>query len=200
MADPISYLQLLENSHHIDYVLKFTDLSEDEKQELEYIWTALKSREESKFDAIINVIKECDKMINQLGEEISEIKRSEEHWKKKRNNVINIIKLAYERKLISNKPTGNKYQATIKKVKSRLIDNFEKWSKQEKKEFGLKRKTITRRLSNNETISVKEEELPDKNKLRDYLEKKDNSVPTEAELIKRVSLAYQRRKRIKKSV
>jgi len=200
MADPISYLQLLENSHHIDYVLKFTDLSEDEKQELEYIWTALKSREESKFDAIINVIKECDKMINQLGEEVSEIKRSEEHWKKKRNNVINIIKLAYERKLISNKPTGNKYQATIKKVKSRLIDNFEKWSKQEKKEFGLKRKTITRRLSNNETISVKEEELPDKNKLRDFLEKKDNSVPTEAELIKRVSLAYQRRKRIKKSV
>jgi hypothetical protein len=200
MADPISYLQLLENSQHIDYLLKFTDLSEDEKHELEYIWTALKSREESKFDAIINVIKECDKMINQLGEEVSEIKRSEEHWKKKRNNIINIIKLAYERKLISNKPTGNKYQATIKKVKSRLIDNFEKWSKQEKKEFGLKRKTITRRLSNNETISVKEEELPDKNKLRDFLEKKDNSVPTEAELIKRVSLAYQRRKRIKKSV
>ncbi len=200
MADPISYLQLLENSQHIDYLLKFTDLSEDEKHELEYIWTALKSREESKFDAIINVIKECDKMINQLGEEVSEIKRSEEHWKKKRNNIINIIKLAYERRLISNKPTGNKYQATIKKVKSRLIDNFEKWSKQEKKEFGLKRKTITRRLSNNETISVKEEELPDKNKLRDFLEKKDNSVPTEAELIKRVSLAYQRRKRIKKSV
>ena len=200
MADPISYLQLLENSQHIDYLLRFTDLSEDEKHELEYIWTALKSREESKFDAIINVIKECDKMINQLGEEVSEIKRSEEHWKKKRNNIINIIKLAYERRLISNKPTGNKYQATIKKVKSRLIDNFEKWSKQEKKEFGLKRKTITRRLSNNETISVKEEELPDKNKLRDFLEKKDNSVPTEAELIKRVSLAYQRRKRIKKSV
>ena len=74
MADPISYLQLLENSQHIDYLLKFTDLSEDEKHELEYIWTALKSREESKFDAIINVIKECDKMINQLGEEVSEKK------------------------------------------------------------------------------------------------------------------------------
>ena len=37
-------------------------------------------------------------------------------------------------------PTGNKYQATIKSVRSKLIDNFENWSYSEKMKFGLKKK------------------------------------------------------------
>ena len=60
MADPVSYLQLLEQGKQIDYLLESTELSEEEKAELEYIWRSLKSREESKFDAIIGVINECD--------------------------------------------------------------------------------------------------------------------------------------------
>ena len=58
MADPVSYLQLLEQGQQIDYLLELPDLNEEEKAELEEIWQALKSREESKFDAIIGVIKE----------------------------------------------------------------------------------------------------------------------------------------------
>ena len=92
MADPISYLRLLEEGEQIDYLLKSPDVTDEEKEELEYIWNSLKSRKESKFDAIIGVIKECDKYMDQLETEMKEIKNNYDHWKKKRSNVINIIK------------------------------------------------------------------------------------------------------------
>ena len=95
MADPISYLRLLEEGEQIDYLLKSPDVTDEEKEELEYIWNSLKSRKESKFDAIIGVIKECDKYMDQLETEMKEIKNNYDHWKKKRSNVINIIKMAY---------------------------------------------------------------------------------------------------------
>ena len=63
MADPLTYNQILENCREIDDLLQSDDLNEEEKEEMEYIWNNLKSREESKFDAIINVIKDCDKQI-----------------------------------------------------------------------------------------------------------------------------------------
>lgn len=128
MADRSTYLQLLEHGQQINFLLDSPELEEDEKKELIYIWDSLKSREESKFDAIIGVIKECDKQINNLENEIDALKVNQEHWKKKRESIINIIKLAYEKRLISSKPTGNKYQATIKAVRSKLIPNFDMWS------------------------------------------------------------------------
>jgi len=128
MADPLTYNQILENCREIDDLLQSDDLNEEEKEEMEYIWNNLKSREESKFDAIINVIKDCDKQIQLRQREINELKQNQDYWKNKRKNIINIIKTAYENKLISSMPTGNKYQATIKLVKSKLIDNFEDWS------------------------------------------------------------------------
>ena len=124
MADRATYLQLLEHGQQIDFLLNSPEIEEDEKKELAYIWDSLKSREESKFDAIIGVIKECDKQIDNLDQEVNELKTNQEHWKKKRENIINIIKLAYEKRLISSKPTGNKYQATVAKTQSKLIDNF----------------------------------------------------------------------------
>ena len=142
MADPISYLRLLEEGEQIDYLLKSPDVTDEEKEELEYIWNSLKSRKESKFDAIIGVIKECDKYMDQLETEMKEIKNNYEHWKKKRANVINIIKMAYEKQLISSKPTGTKYQATIRPTKTKLIDNFDKWTRNEKENFGLYKRTI----------------------------------------------------------
>ena len=101
MADPVSYNQLLEHSQQLNYLLELPEIDEDEKEELEYLWRELKSRKESKFDAIINVVKDCDRRIERLNRESEEIKKNREYWKKKRNNVINIIKLAYQKKLIS---------------------------------------------------------------------------------------------------
>ena len=200
MADPVSFLNLLEQSQQIEYLLNLTEVDEDEKAELEHIYRSLKTREESKFDAIIGVLKECDKYTDQIIDEIAELKGNLEHWKNKKSNIINIIKLAYENQLISSKPTGKKYQATIKKVKPRLIDNFDQWTEQEKSTFGLKKKTVVKRIISDEIIKETEEDLPDKEQLRVAIEENSGLAPDKAKLLRRVSLSYRRRKRIKKGV
>ena len=200
MADPVSFLNLLEQSQQIEYLLNLPEVDEDEKAELEHIYRSLKTREESKFDAIIGVLKECDKYTDQIIDEIAELKGNLEHWKNKKSNIINIIKLAYENQLISSKPTGKKYQATIKKVKPRLIDNFAQWTEQEKSTFGLKKKTVVKRIISDEIIKETEEDLPDKEQLRVAIEENSGLAPDKAKLLRRVSLSYRRRKRIKKGV
>ena len=200
MADPISYLRLLEEGEQIDYLLKSPDVTDEEKEELEYIWNSLKSRKESKFDAIIGVIKECDKYMDQLETEMKEIKNNYEHWKKKRANVINIIKMAYEKQLISSKPTGTKYQATIRPTKTKLIDNFDKWTRNEKENFGLYKRTVITRAIDNSIINQKQEELPDRERIRKVLTDHPKEAPATARLVQRVSLVYGLRKRIKKGV
>ena len=167
---------------------------------MEHIYRSLKTREESKFDAIIGVLKECDKYTDQIIDEIAELKGNLEHWKNKKSNIINIIKLAYENQLISSKPTGKKYQATIKKVKPRLIDNYDQWTEKEKNTFGLKKKTVVKRIISDEIIKETEEDLPDKEQLRVAIEQNLGSAPDKAKLLRRVSLSYRRRKRIKKGV
>jgi hypothetical protein len=200
MADPVSFLNLLEQSQQIEYLLNLPEVDEDEKAELEHIYRSLKTREESKFDAIIGVLKECDKYTDQIIDEITELKSNLEHWKNKKSNIINIIKLAYENQLISSKPTGKKYQATIKKVKPRLIDNYDQWTEKEKNTFGLKKKTVVKRIVSDEIIKETEEDLPDKEQLRVVIEQNPGSAPDKAKLMRRVSLSYRRRKRIKKGV
>ena len=200
MADPLTYNQLIENSKEIDDLLQSDDLNEEEKEEMEYIWNNLKSREESKFDAIINVIKDCDKQIQLRQREINELKQNQDYWKNKRKNIINIIKTAYENKLISSMPTGNKYQATIKSVKSKLIDNFENWSYQEKIKFGLKKETSLYKLFNGQFLGKKIEQLPDKDCLRKALVEDPKTAPEKAELVQKVSLTYNLRKRLKTGI
>ena len=200
MADPLTYNQILENCREIDDLLQSDDLNEEEKEEMEYIWNNLKSREESKFDAIINVIKDCDKQIQLRQKEINKLKQNQDYWKNKRKNIINIIKTAYENKLISSMPTGNKYQATIKSVKSKLIDNFENWSYQEKIKFGLKKETSLYKLFNGQFLGKKIEQLPDKDCLRKALVEDPKTAPEKAELVQKVSLSYYLRKRLKTGI
>ena len=197
MADPLTYSQLLENSREIDELLQSPELNEEEKEDLEYIWNSLKSREESKFDAIIILIKDCDKQILIRDKEITELKRNQSYWKNKRKNIINIIKKAYEEHLIDSMPTGNKYEATIKQVKSRLVDNYESWTSQEIKEFGLFKTTMTKRMSDSSTVNWKEETLPDKKAVRDSLEAADGKAPRDAHLSRKFSLTYNLRKRLR---
>ncbi len=200
MADPLTFTMLLEHGHQIELLLAEEELDEDEKKELAQIWSSLRSRQESKFDAIISLIKECDKQINHLDKELKEIKNNKTHWETKRKCIINIIKVAYEKDLIESKPTGNKYQATIRAVKPKLIDNYHLWTEEEKRDFTLHKKTTFTRSTTNELVKEHQEDLPDKEKVRELLEEHPNKVPKLAQLVKRVSLTYNLRKRIKTGV
>ena len=199
MADPLSYNQLLEKGKEVDELLQ-SSIDNEEKEELEYIWNCLKSREESKFDAIISVIKDCDKQISIREKEIIELKKNQEFWKNKRKTIINIIKTAYENRLISSMPTGNKYQATISSVRSKLIDDFDNWSAEEKIKFGLVKETFLKRIFSGELLNKSEEKLPDKEHLRKALVENPTAAPSKAKLVQRVSLTYNLRKRLKTGI
>ena len=197
MADRLSYNQISENIKFIDVFLNSEEIDLEDKQELEYIWDSLKSRQESKFDAIISVIKDCDKQIASREKEIIELKRNQNFWKNKRKNIINIIKKAYEHQLIDSMPTGNKYEATIRRVKSKLIDNFTVWTTEERKEFGLFKTTMIKRIKDNSTVEWNEETLPDKELLRESLQNNDGKAPKEAHLMRKFSLTYNLRKSLR---
>ena len=197
MADRLSYNQISENIKFIDVFLNSEEIDLEDKQELEYIWDSLKSRQESKFDAIISVIKDCDKQIASREKEIIELKRNQNFWKNKRKNIINIIKKAYEHQLIDSMPTGNKYEATIRRVKSKLIDNFTVWTTEERKEFGLFKTTMIKRIKDNSTVEWNEETLPDKELLRESLQNNDGKAPKEAHLMRKFSLTYNLIKRLR---
>ena len=197
MADKLTYNQILENKKFIDDLLNNNELNIDDKEELEYVWQSLVSREESKFDAIISVIKDCDKQISSREKEIIELKRNQNFWKNKRKNIINIIKKAYEHQLIDAMPTGNKYEATIRRVKSKLIDNYKFWTSEERKQFGLYKTTMIKRLSDNSTVKWDEETLPDKDQVRESLQTNDGKAPTKAHLQRKFSLTYNLRKRLR---
>ena len=197
MADRLSYNQISENKKYIDNLLNSEEIDIEDKQELEYIWDSLKSRQESKFDAIISVIKDCDKQIASREKEIIELKRNQNFWKNKRKNIINIIKTAYEHQLIDAMPTGNKYEATIRRVKSKLIDNYKFWTSEEREKFGLFKTTMIKRISDNSTVKWDEETLPDKDLVRESLQNNDGKAPKKAHLQRKFSLTYNLRKRLR---
>ena len=197
MADRLSYNQILENKKFIDNLLNNEELNIDDKEELEYVWQSLVSREESKFDAIISEIIDCDKQISSREKEIIELKRNQNFWKNKRKNIINIIKTAYEHQLIDSMPTGNKYEATIRRVKSKLIDNYKFWSTDEREKFGLFKTTMIKRISDNSTVKWNEETLPDKELVRESLQNNDGKAPKKAHLQRKFSLTYNLRKRLR---
>ena len=197
MADKLTYNQILENKKFIDNLLSDEELNIDDKEELEYVWQSLVSREESKFDAIISVIKDCDKQISMREKEIIELKRNQNFWKNKRKNIINIIKTAYEHQLIDSMPTGNKYEATIRRVKSKLIDNYKFWTTEEREKFGLFKTTMIKRIADNSTVKWNEETLPDKDLVRESLQNNDGKAPKKAHLQRKFSLTYNLRKRLR---
>ena len=97
-------------------------------------------------------------------------------------------------------PTGNKYQATIKSVKSKLIDEFDSWTDEEKIKFGIKKETVLHRIFNGELLGRTIEKLPDKEHLRRALSEDPTVAPSKAKLVQRVSLTYNLRKRFKTGI
>lgn len=196
MADKLSLIQIAESIQHIGFLKDMPDIPEDERAVLEQHLADLASRQESKFDAIIGMIKKCDAYIEALDNEMQEIKDNLDAWKKNRDKLISIIKFAYQQELIGNKPTGVKYQATIRKVKPRLVDNFEHWQEEERQEFGLRKTTTITRLKDDSVLEVKQEDLPDKDRVREALVADNGSAPLAAQIIPGFSFVYERRKRM----
>jgi len=196
MADKLSLIQISESIQHIGFLKDLPDIPEDERAMLEQHLLDLASRQESKFDSIIGMIKKCDAYIEALEDELDEIKSNLDAWKKNREKMISIIKFAYQQELIGNKPTGVKYQATIRKVKPRLVDNFDHWDDSDRTEFGLRKTTTITRIKDETVVDVKQEELPDKDRVRDALAADDGSAPVQAQLVPGFSFVYERRKRL----
>lgn len=196
MADKLSLIQIAESIQHIGFLKDLPEIPDDERAALEQHLTDLASRQESKFDAIIGMIKKCDAYIDALDNELSEIKENLDAWKKNREKMVSIIKFAYQQDLIDSKPTGVKYQATIRKVKPRLIDNFEHWEDQDKTEFGLRKTTTITRIKDNTVVEVKQEDMPNKDEVRKALEEDSGSAPAAAQLVPGFSFTYKRRVRL----
>ena len=153
-----------------------------------------------KFDAIIGVIKECDNCIEQFTKELDELRTSVDYWKNKRQNVINIIKAAYQNQLISSKPTGLKYQATIRNVLPKVQENFDQWTDAERRNFGIKKTVVVETVRDGEVIKKREDVYADKEELRQTLMDNPSQAPDAARLVRRVSLSYGYRKRLQKGV
>ena len=200
MADPKSYQEILQEQLMIKELIDLPNTDDEEKEELAMLWRDLKSREAYKFDAIIGVIKECDNCIHQFTKEMDELRGSVDYWKSKRQNVINIIKAAYQSQLISSKPTGLKYQATIKNVLPKVRDNFDKWNEDERQKFGIKKTIVVETIRDGHVVKEREDIYADKEELRQTLMDNPAAAPGAAELVRRVSLSYGYRKRLQKGV
>lgn len=196
MADNASFIQLSESIQHLNFLQELPDTPDDEKEELKQHLQDLISRQESKLDNIVGLLKKCDHYINALKSEMDEIKENLDAWKRNKEKIVSIIKFAYQQDLIKNKLTGNKYQATIRSTKGKLVDNFQEWDDNQIKEYGLVKVTTITRLKDNSVVDEKVEQLPDRDRIRDDIKNNVGSVPGVAQIVPSFSFVYERRKRM----
>jgi len=196
MADKTSFRELSQSIQHISYLREMPDVDEDEKGQMKQYMEDLVHRQADKLDAIIDLLKECDRRVEVLDKELQEIKDARDSWKKKKEQIAGIIKFCYQQNLIESKLNGNKYQATIANNSPKVQEDMDLWNTIDKERYGLTKTTTVVRNSDGTVISQKEEVSADKDRLKNDLQQKLPGTPASAQLLQVVRLSYGRRKRI----
>jgi len=196
MADKTSFRELSQSIQHISYLREMPDVDEDERGQMKQYMEDLVHRQADKLDAIIDLLKECDRRVEVLDKELQEIKDARDSWKKKKEQIAGIIKFCFQTNLIESKLNGNKYQATIANNSPKVQEDMDLWNDVDKERYGLTKRTTVTRNSDGTVISQKEEVSADKDRLKTDLQKKLPGTPASAQLLQVVRLSYGRRKRI----
>ena len=196
MADKTSFRELSQSIQHISYLREMPDVDEDERGQMKQYMEDLVHRQADKLDAIIDLLKECDRRVEVLDKELQEIKDARDSWKKKKEQIAGIIKFCYQQNLIESKLNGNKYQATIANNSPKVQEDMDLWNTIDKERYGLTKTTTVVRNSDGTVISQKEEVSADKDRLKTDLQQKLPGTPASAQLLQVVRLSYGRRKRI----
>ena len=196
MADKTSFRELSQSIQHISYLREMPDVDDDERGQMKQYMEDLVHRQADKLDAIIDLLKECDRRVDVLDKELQEIKDARDSWKKKKEQIAGIIKFCYQRNLIESKLNGNKYQATIANNSPKVQEDMDLWNTIDKERYGLTKTTTVVRNSDGTVISQKEEVSADKDRLKTDLQQKLPGTPASAQLLQVVRLSYGRRKRI----
>ena len=196
MADKTSFRELSQSIQHISYLREMPDVDDDEKGQMKQYMEDLVHRQADKLDAIIDLLKECDRRVDVLDKELQEIKDARDSWKKKKEQIAGIIKFCYQQNLIESKLNGNKYQATIANNSPKVQEDMDLWNTIDKERYGLTKTTTVIRNSDGTVISQKEEVSADKDRLKTDLQQKLPGTPASAQLLQVVRLSYGRRKRI----
>ena len=196
MADKTSFRELSQSIQHISYLREMPDVDDDERGQMKQYMEDLVHRQADKLDAIIDLLKECDRRVDVLDKELQEIKDARDSWKKKKEQIAGIIKFCYQQNLIESKLNGNKYQATIANNSPKVQEDMDLWNTIDKERYGLTKTTTVVRNSDGTVISQKEEVTADKDKLKDDLKRNVPGTPVSSHLLPVYSLRYKRRTRI----
>ena len=81
-----------------------------------------------------------------------------------------------------------------------MQENFSDWSDNEKQKFGIKKTLTVETIRDGEVIKKREDVYADKEELRQTLMENPGQAPEAARLVRRVSLSYGFRKRLKRGV
>jgi len=196
MADKRTLREISSDLVEMNSVLSLPELEESDKEEIKDIIEALTTRQASKIDCTISVLKSFDQTIENFDKEIRLLQEAKRILQNKKNNRVDTIKECYQQNLCGPKLTGEKYQVTIANNSPKVEDNFDHWDSVEIAKYGLEKTTTIRRLSDGQIIDEKKEVYPDKDRLKADLVNKLPEVPKPAILKPVARLTYKYKTRL----
>ena len=196
MADKKTLREISSDLVQLNSAIDMPELDEDDRKDIQEIIDSLTTRQASKIDCTIGVLKSFDRCIENFDREIKLLQEAKRIMQKKKAQRVDTIKDCYQQNLCGPKLTGEKYQVTIANNSPKVEDNFDHWDSVEIAKYGLEKTTTIRRLSDGQIIDEKKEVYPDKDRLKADLVNKLPEVPKPAILKPVARLSYKYRTRL----